>query len=117
MKITREQFQSFKRNIKLLQDFAKRIEIIKELNDKFILNLPHVSWIEQVQEVDDYDDLILPHCSTCGIVSDELEDRHSMGIYAGKYCSDICWKNSQYKDVGPEEFDPTYAGEQLEPED
>jgi hypothetical protein len=44
------------------------------------------------------------------------ETRYSMGIYAGRYC-DIGWKNSGYRDVGPEEFDPSYAGESLEPED
>jgi hypothetical protein len=46
-----------------------------------------------------------------------MDEYYSMGIYAGRYCSDACWRKSGYRDVGPEEFDPTYAGEVLEEED
>ncbi len=46
------------------------------------------------------------------------DERTSFGIYAGRYC-DECWLKSGYRDATDEdaEFDPTYAGERLEPED
>ena len=54
-------------------------------------------------------------CGTCGKESEEyMEERYSLGIYAGRYCSDKCWKNSGYRDEGPEGFDPTFAGERYE---
>ena len=45
-----------------------------------------------------------------------MEERYSFGIYAGRYCSDKCWKESGYRDEGPEGFDPDYAGERLDDE-
>jgi len=42
-----------------------------------------------------------------------IEERYSLGLYAGRYC-DPCWKESGYRDEGPEGFDPTYAGESYE---
>ncbi len=43
----------------------------------------------------------------------EVEERFSLGIYAGYYC-DKCWKNSSYRDEGPEGFDPLDAGERYD---
>jgi len=46
------------------------------------------------------------------------DKQFSFGTYAGKYCEE-CWKKSGFRDaIDPDaEFDPTYAGERLEPED
>ena len=52
-------------------------------------------------------------CSLCG-KKGQFEERFSLGIYAGRYCSDKCWKASGYRDEGVEGFDPTYAGERLD---
>lgn len=41
------------------------------------------------------------------------EERTSMGIYAGRMC-DHAWARSGYRDVGPEAFDPDYAGERYD---
>jgi hypothetical protein len=54
------------------------------------------------------------HCSYCEEHGPAFaEDRYSMGVYAGRFC-DEGWKLSGYRDVGPEEFDPAYAGERME---
>jgi hypothetical protein len=47
----------------------------------------------------------------------EVSERHSFGVYAGRYC-DPCWKESGYRDVDdPDaEFDPADAGESMDPE-
>jgi len=60
------------------------------------------------------DPRIYYRCSKCGKEDTYMEERYSMGIYAGRYCSEKCWKKSGYRDVGPEEFDPDYAGERLD---
>jgi hypothetical protein len=53
-------------------------------------------------------------CAHCEVHGPEFADeRYSMGVYAGRYC-DIGWKNSGYRDVGPEEFDADYAGEWMD---
>ena len=58
-------------------------------------------------------------CSKCGkvAVDDYYEEYYSMGIYAGRYCSDHCWSKSGYRDVDASAFDESYAGERLEPEE
>ena len=42
-----------------------------------------------------------------------IEERTSMGVYAGKY-HDSCWKKSGYRDVPESAFDPGYAGERMD---
>lgn len=55
-------------------------------------------------------------CSTCGTPDDDyMEERYSFGIYAGRYCSDECWKNSGYRDA-TDIFSELDAGERLEPD-
>jgi hypothetical protein len=56
-------------------------------------------------------------CSTCGKEEEYMEERYSLGIYAGRYCSDECWKKSGYRDEGVEGFDADYAGEHYDEED
>jgi hypothetical protein len=57
-------------------------------------------------------------CGTCGTTTTEyMEEYHSMGIYAGRYCSEKCWRGSGYRDCGSEGFDPSYAGEAYGAED
>lgn len=52
-----------------------------------------------------------PQCSRCGKETDDLEERYSLGIYAGRYCSDKCWRDSGYRDEPASAFDPSDAGE------
>jgi len=99
--------------IKEYQEFPERLGAgVNEL-----INFLPPDWLERVNETEHYEDVMLPHCNKCGLISDELEEQTSMGVYAGKYCSDECWQESGYCDVGPEAFDPTYCGEQLEPDE
>lgn len=59
------------------------------------------------------------HCATCGKESTEyMDEYHSFGCYAGRYCSDQCWYRSGYRDaVDPNAtFDEMDAGESLEAE-
>lgn len=51
-------------------------------------------------------------CSTCERDTDhcDVEERYSLGIYAGHYCSS-CWAKTGYRKDGPEGFDPLDAGE------
>src|ERR1700687_2791639 len=46
------------------------------------------------------------------------DERHSFGVYAGRYC-DKCWVMSGYRDATDPDarFDPMDAGEVMEPED
>ena len=53
----------------------------------------------------------LPVCSGCGNASDSLAERYSLGIYAGRYCSDECWAASGYRDEPASAFDPADCGE------
>ena len=48
--------------------------------------------------------------------NNEVIERYSFGIYAGRYCNP-CWKKSGYRDEPASAFDPMDAGETLEPED
>jgi len=50
-------------------------------------------------------------CATCGVVAECMEERYSLGIYAGRYCSDACWARSGYRDEPASAFDPADAGE------
>lgn len=52
-------------------------------------------------------------CTRCD--SEDWQRRYSLGIYAGRYC-DECWKQSGYRDEGPEGFDPLDAGEAYDEE-
>lgn len=51
------------------------------------------------------------HCLT----QSGVQERYSLGIYAGKYCKP-CWDKSGLRKEGPEGFDPLDAGEQYEEE-
>jgi len=42
-----------------------------------------------------------------------VEERYSLGIYAGRYHA-ACWKVSGYRDVPASAFDPLAAGESYE---
>ena len=59
------------------------------------------------------------HCreerESAGLPYRWADERHSFGIYAGRYC-DKCWLASGYRDATDPtaEFDPYYAGERLE---
>ncbi len=62
-------------------------------------------------------------CSGCGLGHDKptpaaglVEERYSLGIYAGRY-HDNCWSKSGYRKEGREGFDPADAGEAYEAED
>jgi hypothetical protein len=58
-------------------------------------------------------------CSGCGLTNaerDDVDERYSLGLYAGRYHDD-CWKRSGFRDEGPEGFDPADAGESYEPID
>ena len=55
----------------------------------------------------------LDDCSRCLRVDEGIE-RYSCGYYAGRYC-DRCWAESGYRDAW-DAIDPSYAGEQAEPE-
>lgn len=58
-------------------------------------------------------------CNGCGAGEheiDTIDERYSLGIYAGRWC-DPCWDQSGYRKEGPEEFDPMDAGESYEPLD
>jgi len=46
----------------------------------------------------------------------EAWERHSLGIYAGRYCSGH-WKSSGYRDEPASAFDPDDAGETYGEED
>ena len=50
-------------------------------------------------------------CAKCGKTDTYMEEYYSLGIYAGRYCSDECWRESGYRDEGPSGFDPADAGE------
>jgi len=54
-------------------------------------------------------------CNGCGrdTAEVEIEERFSLGIYAGKWC-DPCWKESGYRDEDASGFDPLDAGESYE---
>ena len=43
-----------------------------------------------------------------------VEERFSLGIYAGRWCAP-CWAQAGYRKDGPEGFDPLDAGESYEP--
>jgi len=49
----------------------------------------------------------VPVCR-CG--SENAEERYSLGIYAGIWCTP-CWKTSGYRDEPASGFDPLDAGE------
>ena len=50
-------------------------------------------------------------CSTCECKG--AEERYSLGIYAGRYCTP-CWKDSGFRDEPASAFDPDDAGETYE---
>ena len=57
-------------------------------------------------------------CSGCGVTNTAggaVEERYSLGIYAGRWC-DCCWEKSGYRQEGPAGFDPADAGESYEPD-
>lgn len=55
-------------------------------------------------------------CNGCQDDDDEVYEQFSLGIFAG-YWHDECFKESGYRQEGPEGFDPMDAGEHYEPED
>jgi hypothetical protein len=58
----------------------------------------------------------MAQCGEETCTSDEVYERQSFGIYAGKWC-DKHWKSSGYKDEPASAFDPAYAGETYGDED
>lgn len=52
-----------------------------------------------------------PRCSQQGCLSDDIEERYSLGCYAGRWC-DPHWKTSGYRDEPASAFDPLDAGEE-----
>jgi hypothetical protein len=62
-------------------------------------------------------------CAKCRVTNanaangQEVSERHSMGVYTGRYC-DPCWQKSGYRDVEDPTvtFDPADAGESMDPE-
>jgi hypothetical protein len=56
-------------------------------------------------------------CAGCGQGTEaiHIEERHSLGLYAGRWCA-ACWDHSGYRKDGPEGFDPLDAGESYDPE-
>lgn len=55
-------------------------------------------------------------CAEYECESDDVIERYSLGIYAGKWC-DKHWAESGYRKEGRGGFDPADAGEHYEPED
>ena len=58
------------------------------------------------------------HCAVCGDGDRYMAEYYSFGVYAGRYCSDQCWKNSGYVDADDpdSDFDPMDAGESMDPD-
>lgn len=54
--------------------------------------------------------------SGCRLDKDDVQERFSLGIYAGTYC-DKCWDESGYRKEGREGYDFLDAGEYYEEED
>jgi len=54
-----------------------------------------------------------PQCGNHECTSDEVYERYSLGIYAGKWCEPH-WDTSGYRKEGREGFDPADAGESYE---
>ena len=52
-------------------------------------------------------------CSGCEKGPHGVEERYSLGLYAGRWHDD-CWKRSGYRKEGPSGFDPMDAGESYE---
>lgn len=57
-----------------------------------------------------------PRCNNHECKSQDVYERYSLGIYAGRWC-DKHWATSGYRKEGREGFDPAYAGETYEPDD
>lgn len=57
-----------------------------------------------------------PACCRCHQSSSNVEERYSLGIYAGRWC-DECWAASAYRKEDRSGFDPLDAGEAYEEED
>lgn len=63
---------------------------------------------------DDIAPLFVRPCPVCGKFEsyrNEFDEYHSLGIYAGRYCSDHCWSQSGYRDEPASAFDPADCGE------
>ena len=57
-------------------------------------------------------------CNGCGQTNADgadVDEQHSLGIYAGRWC-EPCWANSGYRKDGPEGFSPDDAGERYDEE-
>jgi hypothetical protein len=55
-------------------------------------------------------------CANHECKSEDVYERYSLGIYAGRYC-DPHWDASGYRKEGREGFDPADAGECYEADD
>lgn len=55
-------------------------------------------------------------CIRCEQHKEDVEERYSLGIYAGRFC-EICWEESGYRKEGREGFDPLDAGENYDEDD
>jgi len=70
---------------------------------------------DEQKQVDDFERDRWRRCTRCGEVSDDVEERHSFGIYAGRLCTQCC---SSYRDNcgvdqeqgRPEDLDEVFVG-------
>lgn len=61
-----------------------------------------------------YEDWICGYCGEGhGLVLGDIEERYSLGIYAGRYHTQ-CWDRSGYRKEGAGGFHPDDAGESYE---